>query len=203
MRIISRIRRAAFEKIGNKVSPAFFAFFDVPENRGAPDKETRCLLLEALDLIRRNRDDWRVIALTANGDAEGLAKLAREFGAEVAVVADETALSALREALGGTNVQAAAGSAALCRAASRPPSVPGRARRASRPSSRTSATAACCCSTAMSAPAPVPRPAAFVAPARANTCAPNAGSGSHGRGAWRPLMRSFAHRSLPTSLSPS
>jgi 1-deoxy-D-xylulose-5-phosphate reductoisomerase len=72
-----------------------------------------------LDLIRRNRDDWRVIALTANGDAEGLAKLAREFGAEVAVVADETALSALREALGGTNVQAAAGSAALIEAASR------------------------------------------------------------------------------------
>lgn len=71
------------------------------------------------DLIRRNRDDWRVIALTANGDAEGLAKLAREFGAEVAVVADETALSALREALGGTNVQAAAGSAALIEAASR------------------------------------------------------------------------------------
>ncbi|AXU19340.1 1-deoxy-D-xylulose-5-phosphate reductoisomerase [Novosphingobium sp. THN1] len=72
-----------------------------------------------LDLIRRNRDDWRVIALTANGDAEGLAKLAREFGAEVAVVADETALPALREALGGTNVQAAAGSAALIEAASR------------------------------------------------------------------------------------
>ena len=72
-----------------------------------------------LDLIRRNCDDWRVVALTANGDAEGLAKLAREFGAEVAVVADETALPALREALGGTNVQAAAGSAALIEAASR------------------------------------------------------------------------------------
>ena len=39
-----------------------------------------------LDLIRRNRDEWQVVALTANGDAAGLAKLAREFGAEVAVV---------------------------------------------------------------------------------------------------------------------
>ena len=72
-----------------------------------------------LDLIRRNRDDWRVIALTANGDAAGLAKLAREFGAELAVVADETALSALRDALSGTNIQAAAGEAALVEAAAR------------------------------------------------------------------------------------
>ncbi|MFN3457932.1 MAG: 1-deoxy-D-xylulose-5-phosphate reductoisomerase [Novosphingobium sp.] len=72
-----------------------------------------------LDLIRRNRDEWRVVALTANGDAAGLAKLAREFGAEVAVVADETALPALRDALSGTNIQAAAGEAALVEAAAR------------------------------------------------------------------------------------
>lgn len=72
-----------------------------------------------LDLIRRNRNDWRVVALTANGDAEGLARLAREFGAEVAVVADEGALPALREALDGTSIHAAAGPAALIEAASR------------------------------------------------------------------------------------
>ena len=72
-----------------------------------------------LDLIRRNRDDWRVVALTANGDAQGLAKLAREFGAEVAVVADDGALPALREALSGTNIHAAAGAAALVDAAAR------------------------------------------------------------------------------------
>ncbi len=72
-----------------------------------------------LDLIRRNRNDWRVVALTANGDAEGLARLAREFGAEVAVVADEVALPALREALEGTSIHAAAGPAALIEAASR------------------------------------------------------------------------------------
>ncbi|MFY8194469.1 MAG: 1-deoxy-D-xylulose-5-phosphate reductoisomerase, partial [Novosphingobium sp.] len=72
-----------------------------------------------LDLIRRNRDDWRVIALTANGDALGLAKLAREFGAEVAVVADEAALPALRDALSGTGVHAAAGATALVDAAAR------------------------------------------------------------------------------------
>ncbi|MFY7835352.1 MAG: 1-deoxy-D-xylulose-5-phosphate reductoisomerase [Novosphingobium sp.] len=72
-----------------------------------------------LDLIRRNREDWRVVALTANADVAGLARLAREFGAEVAVVADEAALPDLREALAGTGIQAAAGAAALVEAAAR------------------------------------------------------------------------------------
>ena len=52
-----------------------------------------------LDLIRRNREDWRVVALTANCQAKELAALAIEFGAELAVVADETCLADLREAL--------------------------------------------------------------------------------------------------------
>ncbi|HZU64547.1 MAG TPA: 1-deoxy-D-xylulose-5-phosphate reductoisomerase [Novosphingobium sp.] len=73
-----------------------------------------------LDLIRRNRADWRVVALTANGNAAALAELAREFAAEVAVVADEAALPALREALAGTGIAAAAGTAALVEAAARP-----------------------------------------------------------------------------------
>ena len=70
-----------------------------------------------LDLIRRNPDQWRVVALTANGNAADLARLAREFGAEVAVVADEARLGELREALAGTNIQAAAGAGALVEAA--------------------------------------------------------------------------------------
>lgn len=72
-----------------------------------------------LDLIRREKDRWRVIALTANGNAEDLARLAREFGAEVAVVAEESALPALRAALSGTTIAAAAGPAALVEAAAR------------------------------------------------------------------------------------
>jgi 1-deoxy-D-xylulose-5-phosphate reductoisomerase len=72
-----------------------------------------------LDLIRRQPEQWRVVALTANGNAAELARLAREFSAEVAVVADEAALPALREALAGTNIQAAGGEAALVEAASR------------------------------------------------------------------------------------
>ena len=72
-----------------------------------------------LDLIRRNQREWRVEALTANGNARELAKLAIEFGAELAVVADEAALPALREALAGKGIEAAGGAQALCAAGAR------------------------------------------------------------------------------------
>ncbi|MFN3516706.1 MAG: 1-deoxy-D-xylulose-5-phosphate reductoisomerase [Novosphingobium sp.] len=72
-----------------------------------------------LDLIRRAPDGWRVVALTANGNAADLARLAREFGAEIAVVADESCLPALREALAGSGIVAAGGAAALVEAAAR------------------------------------------------------------------------------------
>jgi 1-deoxy-D-xylulose-5-phosphate reductoisomerase len=72
-----------------------------------------------LDLIRRNRDRWRVVALTAKCQAAELAALAREFGAELAVVSDESCLPALREALGGSGIATACGPEALVEAASR------------------------------------------------------------------------------------
>ena len=70
-----------------------------------------------LDLIRHNRDQWRVKALTANCQAAELARLAIEFGAELAVVGDESCLPELREALSGTGIAAAGGAQALCDAA--------------------------------------------------------------------------------------
>ena len=73
-----------------------------------------------LDLIRRHRGEWRVVALTANCQAEELARLAREFSAKVAVVGDESCLPLLREALAGSGIEAAAGAQALVEAASRP-----------------------------------------------------------------------------------
>ena len=76
-----------------------------------------------LDLIRREAEQWRVVALTANGNAIELAKLAIEFGAEIAVVADEASLPALREALAGSGIEAAGGAGALVEAASRPADV--------------------------------------------------------------------------------
>ncbi|MEG3180098.1 1-deoxy-D-xylulose-5-phosphate reductoisomerase [Sphingomonas sp. LT1P40] len=70
-----------------------------------------------LDLIERERDAFRVIALTANCDVAGLAAAARRVGAQRAVVADESCLSALRNALAGTGTEAAAGAGAVCEAA--------------------------------------------------------------------------------------
>lgn len=73
-----------------------------------------------LDLIRHNRDDWQIEALTANCSAAELAALAREFGARIAVVGDERCLPALQEALSGSGIETAGGEAALCEAAARP-----------------------------------------------------------------------------------
>ncbi|MFA7586756.1 MAG: 1-deoxy-D-xylulose-5-phosphate reductoisomerase [Novosphingobium sp.] len=73
-----------------------------------------------LDLVRRDRGRWRVVALTANGNAHELARLAIEFAAETAVVADEAVLPALRAALAGTGIAAAAGEQALVEVAARP-----------------------------------------------------------------------------------
>ena len=74
---------------------------------------------QTLDLIARNRDAWRIEALTANGSVKKLADMAREFGAKLAVVGDESRLPELRDALAGSDVEASAGRAALCEAASR------------------------------------------------------------------------------------
>ena len=75
---------------------------------------------QTLDLVRRNRADWRVVALTANCQVATLAAAAREFGADIAVVADESCLADLRDALAGSGIEAAAGRTALCEAAARP-----------------------------------------------------------------------------------
>ena len=55
-----------------------------------------------LDLVRRDRQAYNVQALTAHGDVDGLAKLAREFGAKLAVIADERRYDDLKTALSGT-----------------------------------------------------------------------------------------------------
>jgi len=72
-----------------------------------------------LDLIRRQPGQWRVVALTANSNAAELAALAREFAAEIAIIADEACLPALRDALAGSGIEAAGGAGALVEAAQR------------------------------------------------------------------------------------
>lgn len=73
-----------------------------------------------LSLMGEHRERFRVDTLTANTDVEGLAELARRHGARHAVVAQESRYLALKEALAGTGIEAAAGQEALCEAASRP-----------------------------------------------------------------------------------
>jgi len=75
-----------------------------------------------VDLIRRGggAEAYRVIALTGARNVARLAEMARELRAEVAVVAHEAELPALREALAGSGVEAAAGAAAIAEAADRP-----------------------------------------------------------------------------------
>ncbi len=73
-----------------------------------------------LDLVRRNRDMFRVVSLTGHSNVVLLAQLAREFSAEIAVVGDEALLPDLRAALAGSGIEAAGGAPALIDAARRP-----------------------------------------------------------------------------------
>ncbi|WP_417621411.1 1-deoxy-D-xylulose-5-phosphate reductoisomerase [Parasphingorhabdus sp.] len=70
-----------------------------------------------LDLIRQHPEQYEILALTANGNAAQLAALAKEFSAQVAVVADEGAYAELKRQLAGTSIEAACGPDALVAAA--------------------------------------------------------------------------------------
>ncbi|MBO9671654.1 MAG: 1-deoxy-D-xylulose-5-phosphate reductoisomerase [Sphingobium sp.] len=70
-----------------------------------------------LDLIGRDPDAYEVLALTAGCDVEKLAAQAILHNARLAVVADESCYGALKAALAGTGIEAAAGEGALVEAA--------------------------------------------------------------------------------------
>lgn len=72
-----------------------------------------------VDLLQRMQG-YQVVALTGGRNVGRLAQLARALRAEVAVVAEESLLPDLRDALAGSGVQAAAGADALVQAALRP-----------------------------------------------------------------------------------
>jgi len=73
-----------------------------------------------LDLISRQHNAYKVVALTAQHNVELLAAQARQFNAELAVIGDAAHHAALQEALAGTGVAVASGVEALCEAAERP-----------------------------------------------------------------------------------
>ncbi len=75
--------------------------------------------LDVLD-AEGGRDAFEVVALTANGQAGPLADAAKRLGARIAAVADPAAYGALKAALAGSGVEAAAGPQAVADAAGEP-----------------------------------------------------------------------------------
>jgi 1-deoxy-D-xylulose-5-phosphate reductoisomerase len=73
-----------------------------------------------VDLLRQEPGRYRVEAVTAHRNAVALARLAREFGARFAAVADPAAYDALKDALSGSGIEAGAGAEAVVEAAQRP-----------------------------------------------------------------------------------
>src|SRR5262249_28740025 len=73
-----------------------------------------------IDLLKRERERYRVEAVTANRSAVALATLARELGARFAAIGDATAYGDLKAALAGSGIEAAAGESGLIEAAERP-----------------------------------------------------------------------------------
>ncbi len=73
-----------------------------------------------VELVEARPDLYRVEALVANSRVDVLADQAKRLKARMAVVADESAYPALKEALAGTGIEAAAGPAAVVAAAELP-----------------------------------------------------------------------------------
>ncbi|MHA1523125.1 MAG: 1-deoxy-D-xylulose-5-phosphate reductoisomerase [Alphaproteobacteria bacterium] len=73
-----------------------------------------------IDLIQRQPQVFEVVALSARSNVDLLAAQARDLGAQIAVIADETKYAALCEALRGSKVEVGAGECALAEAAARP-----------------------------------------------------------------------------------
>jgi len=73
-----------------------------------------------IDLVRSQRDRFRVEAVTAQRNVGALARVARELGAKFAVVAEPDCYGELEDALSGTGIEMAAGTEAVVEAAQRP-----------------------------------------------------------------------------------
>ncbi|HVY57609.1 MAG TPA: 1-deoxy-D-xylulose-5-phosphate reductoisomerase [Xanthobacteraceae bacterium] len=72
-----------------------------------------------VDLLRRHRGRYRVVAVAANRNAAALAEIARDLGASFAAVADPARYAELKDALSGSGIEAAAGAEAVVEAARR------------------------------------------------------------------------------------
>ena len=73
-----------------------------------------------LDLVERDPAAFEVVAVTAQRDVEGLAAIARRTSARLAVIGDPALYAALKAALAGSGIEAAAGVDAIIEAARQP-----------------------------------------------------------------------------------
>ena len=69
--------------------------------------------VQTLDIARENPGRFEVRVLTANRNWERLARQAREFDADAAVIADKQHYAQLRDALAGTDTKVYAGEEAV------------------------------------------------------------------------------------------
>lgn len=74
--------------------------------------------VSTLDLVGRDAEKYKLVALTAHQNVEKLIEQAQAFRPQMAVIADEVHFSRLKEGLKGTNVQPMAGESGLMEAAS-------------------------------------------------------------------------------------
>jgi 1-deoxy-D-xylulose-5-phosphate reductoisomerase len=115
---IGTLAKATGAATGRRQTGAFLAnprIVSVLGSTGSVGRST----LDVLRHVGRN-GEFAVEALTGNANVELLAAQAREFGAKIAVTADEHRLAELRDRLAGSGIEAAAGAAALMEAAARP-----------------------------------------------------------------------------------
>lgn len=75
---------------------------------------------QTLDLVAEAPDSYQICALVGGSNVELLAAQARRFRPEITVIADETLLPALRDALAHSGLALAGGRGAVLEAASRP-----------------------------------------------------------------------------------
>ncbi|MCH7555316.1 MAG: 1-deoxy-D-xylulose-5-phosphate reductoisomerase [Proteobacteria bacterium] len=73
-----------------------------------------------IDLLQRHPEKYQIEALTAQSNVERLAEQARSLKPRLAVIGDAALYGALKQALEGTGIEAAAGKAAMVEAAHRP-----------------------------------------------------------------------------------
>ena len=73
-----------------------------------------------LDLVALAPDRYRIEALTAYRNVEGLARAALRYRAKLAVIGEPSGYEALREALAGSSIETACGESGLIEAAQRP-----------------------------------------------------------------------------------